>query len=461
MASRQRPDRGAGCGRCGARSGRKPRGARGKGDSRRQSLARQSAGDRRCRRSGGEGAAVGSARGRTRRGPPPRQRDEPRQRRQACARDLARSPSQERARRRPHLRSARDAAACGRAHARKHHRQRPRLTAQPGAAGVQRVGRRHARDHAGAPPGHRCHVLKTSDGKGSTSVLRTSATPALKLPVMRSDVFAEAKIDCHVHGLDPARFPDRADTHYAPTGQEIGTPAQLARVMDAYGTRHALLVGPNSGYGLDNACMLDTIARGEGRYKGIAVVANDATLDELRALKRAGVVGVAWNVTHYGLEHYRDAQPLLERLVALDMLVDIQVEHEQLSPMMPMLADSGVRILVDHCGRPTVDAGLDDPGFRALLELGTTGRAFVKLSGFVKFSHKPAPYDDAWPFVAALIDAFTLDHCLWASDWPYLRAPVHVDYGVLLHLVLKLVPEATDCRRLFWDTPRELFGFAG
>src|SRR5437879_13044853 len=30
MASRQRPDRGAGCGRCGARSGRKPRGARGK-----------------------------------------------------------------------------------------------------------------------------------------------------------------------------------------------------------------------------------------------------------------------------------------------------------------------------------------------------------------------------------------------------------------------------------------------
>ena len=278
---------------------------------------------------------------------------------------------------------------------------------------------------------------------------------------MRPDVFAEAKIDCHVHVLDPARFPYRADTHYAPTGQEIGTPAQLARVMDAYGTRHALLVGPNSGYGLDNACMLDTIARGEGRYKGIAVVANDASLDELQALKRAGVVGVAWNVTHYGVGHYRDAKPLLERLVALDMLVDIQVGHEQLLPMMPMLAESGVRILVDHCGRPTVDAGLDDPGFRALLELGTTGRAFVKLSGFVKFSHKPAPYDDAWPFVAALIDAFTLDHCLWASDWPYLRAPVHVDYGVLLHLVLSLFPDPSDRRKVLWDTPRELFGFAG
>jgi hypothetical protein len=45
--------------------------------------------------------------------------------------------------------------------------------------------------------------------------------------------------------------------------------------MQAYGTRYALLVGPNSGYGLDNACMLDAIARGRGRYKGIAVVKND------------------------------------------------------------------------------------------------------------------------------------------------------------------------------------------
>jgi predicted TIM-barrel fold metal-dependent hydrolase len=260
-------------------------------------------------------------------------------------------------------------------------------------------------------------------------------------------IFEEPKIDCHVHVLDPAHFPYRADTHYAPMSQEIGTPAQLAQVMDAYGTRHALLVGPNSGYGLDNACMLDAIARSAGRYKGIAVVANDATLDELQAFKRAGIVGVAWNVTHYGVDHYRNAGPLLQKLAAL-------------VPMMPWLAESGVRILADHCGRPTLDAGLDQPGFRALLELGATGRAFVKLSGLVKFSHKPAPYDDAWPFVAALIDAFTLDHCLWASDWPYLRAPVRVDYGVLLHLALTLFPAASDRRKLLWDTPRRLFGFA-
>jgi predicted TIM-barrel fold metal-dependent hydrolase len=277
---------------------------------------------------------------------------------------------------------------------------------------------------------------------------------------MDTRIFDEPKIDCHVHVLDPARFPYQANTHYAPAGQELGTPAQFGQMMDAYGTRYALLVGPNSGYGLDNACMLDTVARGQGRYKGVAVVGNDVTLDELERLKRAGVVGVAWNVTHYGVDYYRDAAPLVEKLEMLDMFVDIGAEPDQLVRMMPLLEHSTVPILIDHCGRPTIDAGLDEPGFRAVLDLGASGRAFVKLSGFSKFSHEPAPYSDAWPFVSALVDAFTLDRCMWASDWPHLRAPARVDYGVLLQLVGTLFPDVSDQRKFLWETPRKLFGFA-
>ena len=67
--------------------------------------------------------------------------------------------------------------------------------------------------------------------------------------------------------------------------------------------------------------------------------------------------------------------------MALDMFVNIQVEHEQLVAMMPLLANSGVRLLVDHCGRPTIDAGLDQPGFRALLEMGSTKRALRQALG--------------------------------------------------------------------------------
>jgi predicted TIM-barrel fold metal-dependent hydrolase len=273
-------------------------------------------------------------------------------------------------------------------------------------------------------------------------------------------IFAEPKIDCHLHVLDPARFPYNATTHYAPAGQEIGTLAQLEQVTDAYGVRHVLLVGPNSGYGLDNACMLDAIAHSAGRYKGVAVVRNDAPFDELEAHKRAGIVGVAWNVTFYGVDHYRDAAPLLEKLAALDMFVDLQTKDDQLVRMMPLFDRFPVRLLIDHCGLPAIDRGVGQPGFRALLELAATGRAFVKLSGFAKFSREPAPHDDALPFVNALVETFTPDRCMWASDWPYLRASTHIDYGVLLAIVRRHFADAITRRKVLWDTPLRLFGFS-
>jgi predicted TIM-barrel fold metal-dependent hydrolase len=61
--------------------------------------------------------------------------------------------------------------------------------------------------------------------------------------------------------------------------------------------------------------------------------------------------------------------------------------------------------------------------------------------------------------VRTLVDAFTLDHCLWASDWPYLRATERQDYGPLVQLAGQLFPDAKDRRKLFWETPCRLFGF--
>lgn len=271
----------------------------------------------------------------------------------------------------------------------------------------------------------------------------------------------EPKIDCHAHVFDPQRFPYAADTFYRPSGQEIGTPAQLARVMDVHGVRHALLVGPNSGYGEDNRCLLDAIAHSGGRLKGIAVVRNDIGRAELVQLKDAGVVGIAFNAALLGVDHYAGTAPLLAQLAALDLVVSVQVEGDQMAALAPLFERSDVQIVVDHCGRPRTDAGIDQPGFRALLELARTGRAAVKLSGYVKFAREAHPYADAWPYVRALLDAFGPDACVWASDWPFLRAPERCDYGPLLALASDLVPDPADRKKILWDTPRRLFGFGG
>ena len=272
-------------------------------------------------------------------------------------------------------------------------------------------------------------------------------------------VFDEPKIDCHTHVFDPLRFSYRSDTFYRPAGQEIATASQLLHLMDAYGVSGALVVGPNSGYASDNRCLLDALARGGGRLKGIAVVEPDASAAELEGLKRNGVVGVAFNPTILGLDYYRRTRDLLARLADLGLLLQIQVEKDQLLGLLDLIADSRVALVVDHCGRPDPEAGPDQPGFKALLALGRSGRAAVKLSGYAKFSREPYPHRDAWPYVRALMEAFMPERCLWASDWPFLRSTQRIDYGPLLTLMQTLVPDAEARRKIFWHTPRRLFGF--
>jgi predicted TIM-barrel fold metal-dependent hydrolase len=272
-------------------------------------------------------------------------------------------------------------------------------------------------------------------------------------------IFDQPKIDCHNHVLDPVGFPYQRDTAYRPSGQEVATALQFRHVMDCYGVHYALVVGPNSGYGTDSRPVLDAIANSDGRCKGIAVVPLDIGSRELAALKAKGIVGIAFNSTLDGVKYYLGAHDLLARLVDLDMILQIQVEKDELASFHPLLDKSRVRLAIDHCGRPDIGAGLDQPGFRALLDLGRSGRTCVKLSGYAKFSRRPHPHDDVRPFVKALLDAFTPDACVWASDWPFLKATERIDYGPLLKMFEGLVPDPADRRKILWDTPRRWFGF--
>lgn len=276
---------------------------------------------------------------------------------------------------------------------------------------------------------------------------------------MDASIYTTPKIDCHCHVLDPQGFAYAAEVAYRPAGQETGSAAYFGQVLDAYGVQHALLVGPNSGYGTDNRCLLSAIAASPQRFKGIAVVPNDAPDTYLQELKAQGIVGIAFNFALHGPDHYRNAGPLMARLAALDMFVQVQVEMAQLQTLAPMLLASGAKLLVDHCGRPDVSSDMAGEGFGALLRLADSRRTTVKLSGFAKFSAQDFPFADTHPFTAALLEAFGADHCVWASDWPFLKASKRLDYGPLLQLFGRMVPDEKDRQKILWHTPKRLFGF--
>ena len=189
------------------------------------------------------------------------------------------------------------------------------------------------------------------------------------------------------------------------------------------------------------------------------MVDNDIGRDDLEGFRERGIVGTTMQAALLGVDAFRDTGPLLRDLAELDMFVDVQVQADQLVEMAPILEPSGVRVLIDHCGRPLPGAGLGQPGFRRLLELAAGGNYFVKISGLVKCSATRYPWQDSWPYVEALLEAFTPDRCLWGSDWPFLRAPERIDYGLVLALVERLIPDPVDRRKVLWDTPASLFGF--
>lgn len=272
------------------------------------------------------------------------------------------------------------------------------------------------------------------------------------------NVLTEPKIDGHCHVLDPAQFPYNPNVAYHPAGQEMGNAAYFLELMRCYEVKHALLVGPNSGYATDNSCLLHALAIGQGAFKGIAVVPNDCDLETLAHLKHQGVIGIAFNPALMGFDYYANIEPLLKRLQQLDMWAQFQVEKDVLLDFMPMLSRVNVKVMVDHCGRPFLPNGTHQKGFENLLSLGRDKRAVVKISGFAKFSDTGYPFDDVRPYVDALTHHFGLSQCVWASDWPYLRAPYRLDYGPMLR-VYESWFSADDRQQLMYQSAKTHFGF--
>ena len=266
--------------------------------------------------------------------------------------------------------------------------------------------------------------------------------------------------DCHAHVFCDASYAFAAEPVYIPEPSQRGTATSFLAVLDANGLTHGVLVAAQP-YGTDNRCMLDGITASGGRLKGIALVDPSISDRDLASLADRGVVGVRINLSTYGMRELTEpgADRLLARIKEMSWLLQIHCEKDELVEAAPLLRQAGVRIIVDHFGRPDVRRGLAQPGFATLLEFGKSGNAVVKLSGPFRCSLQGMPYPDVDPFIAAAIEAFTLENCVWGSDWPFVRMNERTDYGPGFACLTRWLPDADDRHRVLWENPARLFGF--
>lgn len=268
-----------------------------------------------------------------------------------------------------------------------------------------------------------------------------------------------AAVDSHAHVFARAH-PFAPDIPYVPHPSQQGTAAGFRAVLDAHGLTHGLLIAAQP-YLYDNTCLLRAIAASGGRFKGIALVRPGTSERDLAALGAAGVIGIRFNISTFGMWEFVEpgAERLLAQLRELGWFLQIHYERDELVAAMPVLRRAGVRVMIDHFGRPDASAGIEQPGFAALLELGRSGDHVVKLSGAFRSSRAGYPYADVEPFIAAAIGAFTLERCVWGSDWPFVRTEERIDYGPLFACLPRWLPDEADRKTLLWHTPARLFGF--
>jgi predicted TIM-barrel fold metal-dependent hydrolase len=278
--------------------------------------------------------------------------------------------------------------------------------------------------------------------------------------------------DCHTHiHPDPATFPFFAGRSYTP---EPALPRQMAALHKALGIQRVVIVTP-SVYGTDNSATLYGMkARGKDA-RGVAVI-DDKTPDrELDAMDTAGVCGVRLNLLTAGIndpavgrERLRGA---LARVANRPWHVQINTSPAMVAAVTDLVATSRVPVVFDHFAGARAELGLEQQGFRELVELVRSGKAYVKISAAYRSSTVAPDYPDIVPFAKALIAA-NPDRILWGTDWPHPdpvtppgRRPtdvtplLQIDDGRLLNLLAVWAPDPAIRRKILVDNPARLYRF--
>ncbi|MCS3894967.1 putative TIM-barrel fold metal-dependent hydrolase [Bradyrhizobium japonicum USDA 38] len=261
-------------------------------------------------------------------------------------------------------------------------------------------------------------------------------------------------IDTHAHvfhrGLKLA--PGR---RYAP---DYDAPLALyLEQLDRDGMSNGVLVQP-SFLGTDNSYLVESLKTAGGRLRGIAVVDPSVTADELRALDRAGIVGVRLNLVGQPLPDLSASEwkALLADLKALGWQVEIQRNAADLAVLAPQLLDHGVTVVLDHYALPDPKLGVADPGFQSVLKLGATKNVWVKISA--PYRNGAAGESFAKETYPLLRSAYGLDRLLWGSDWPHTQFEASQSYERNRRFLDTLITDPAE-RAQVLASPRSLFRF--
>jgi predicted TIM-barrel fold metal-dependent hydrolase len=264
-----------------------------------------------------------------------------------------------------------------------------------------------------------------------------------------SEAWNAPVVDTHVHVFTtdmPLVGNPRHRPNYSFTAED------LIATLDKHGVSMAVIAAA-SPWGDYNDYTIAAL-RKYPRLRGTVILQPTVERIVLDEMKRDGVVGVRLpfvnmkDVPDVTSPEYRR---LLRRVADLDWHVHPHIEGERLPQLLPGLEAAGVKIVIDHIGRPDPAKGINGEGFKAMLRSIEKGRTWVKLSAAYRFGA------DAAVWARELVKQAGPERLVWASDCPFVGEEGNITYQRTIEWLVSCVPDPAIRRKIVCDTPLRLY----
>jgi predicted TIM-barrel fold metal-dependent hydrolase len=276
----------------------------------------------------------------------------------------------------------------------------------------------------------------------------TTIDPAAQDSPMMDDV---PDVDCHAHAFTMS-IPLAPGAWHAP--QAEATIEQYLQTLDRHGVRMGVLAAASI-FGTNNDYAIEACRR-HPRLRTTVILDPACSAGEMKAMAADGVVGVRlqWrNVKDVPDLRGAAYRTFLRRIADLGWHVQLHDDSFRLPPYLDALEEAGVKVVVDHYGRPDGQAGVDCPGFQRMLRSVEKGRTWVKLSSSFRLQSPEL----ATAAAQALLRHAGPERLMWGSDWPFNAFESSMDYQQALDRLALDVPDPQARRRIGCDTPLNFY----
>ncbi|HYP83142.1 amidohydrolase family protein [Variovorax sp.] len=262
--------------------------------------------------------------------------------------------------------------------------------------------------------------------------------------------------DCHAHLFGPyERFPLAAERSYTPP--EAIEPQYIA-LLRRLGLTNGVLVHP-SAYGDDHALLLHALAA-QPSLRGVIVVRPGSPL-AWSGLRARGVRGARFShrsgagSNFAGSASLDDLFSLAPQLADAGLHAELWTDCAAIEAIAPRLRALPVPVVIDHMGGFDAKAGVDDPGFRALLALLETGKVWIKLCAYRNLLNE-SDWGVGRAFQEKMVDV-NPERLVWGSDWPHLRVTPAPDPVQLLDMFMEWADSEALVRQVLSTNAEHLY----